>query len=131
MSSAESWALRLQRFDFRIKRIPGHLNVANALSRVIENTQTDEPFDEGSEKHLLYALDIETMNISYHGMILNVNQKSSRTFHLLKTLCLPVNGQIIFAVTKHMQKNCIVLGRSYIGQDTIILPADFVPKLWS
>lgn len=65
ISRAEAWALRLQPFDFVIKRVPGHLNVADALSRLICNTQRDAPFDETDEKHVLYALDAGSMDISW------------------------------------------------------------------
>ncbi|XP_062537803.1 uncharacterized protein K02A2.6-like [Armigeres subalbatus] len=65
MTRAESWALRLLPYQFTVKRVPGHSNIADALSRLISKTQIDEAFDEENDKHVLYALDAGAMNISW------------------------------------------------------------------
>lgn len=64
ITRAESWALRLLPYRFEVKRIPGHLNIADALSRLIRKTQVDQAFDEENDKHVLYALDVN-MDISW------------------------------------------------------------------
>lgn len=68
ISRAEAWALRLQPFDFNMKRVPGQLNVADTLSRLIDKAQLDEPFDESDDKHVLYALDAGMMDISWNDI---------------------------------------------------------------
>lgn len=65
MTRAEAWALRLLPYRFQIERIPGHLNVADALSRMIDRSQIDEPFDEDNDKHMLYSLDAGSMNMTW------------------------------------------------------------------
>lgn len=65
ITRAETWALRLLPYRFEIKRIPGELNVADALSRLISKSQSNEAFDEENEKHLLFSLDAGTMTISW------------------------------------------------------------------
>lgn len=65
VSRAEGWALRLQHYDFVIKRVPGDENVADVLSRLVSETQAAEPFDADDDKHFLYALDSERMEITW------------------------------------------------------------------
>lgn len=52
-SRAESWALRLQPYDFEVKYIPGSTNISDILSRLCP--QDEPPFDEASE-HFLFAI---------------------------------------------------------------------------
>lgn len=52
-SRAESWALRLQPYDFEMKYLPGTANISDILSRLI--TQEDTAFDDSSE-HFLFAI---------------------------------------------------------------------------
>lgn len=66
MSRAEGWALRLQPYDFTIRRVPGDENIADVLSRLIPETQITESFDDNEEKHFLYALDSGSMELTWN-----------------------------------------------------------------
>ena len=63
ITRAETWALRLLPYRFKIERVPGNLNVDDALSRLIYGSQKDEAFDEENDKHILFSLDAGDMNI--------------------------------------------------------------------
>ncbi|XP_058461165.1 uncharacterized protein K02A2.6-like [Malaya genurostris] len=52
-SRAESWALRLQPYEFKIKHIPGVSNISDILSRLCPASES--AFDEESE-HFLFAV---------------------------------------------------------------------------
>ncbi|XP_041763028.1 uncharacterized protein K02A2.6-like [Anopheles merus] len=65
MTRAEAWALRLLPYHFGIERVPGNMNVADVLSRLICKSQVDDAFDEDNEKHILYSLDAGDMSISW------------------------------------------------------------------
>lgn len=52
-SRAESWALRLQPYDFDIKYLPGPANISDILSRLV--AQEDPAFDDSTE-HFLFAV---------------------------------------------------------------------------
>lgn len=57
VSRAEAWALRLQPYDFTIKRVSSEDNVADALSRLISCSQAAEPFEDDNGNHMLFTLD--------------------------------------------------------------------------
>ncbi|XP_049293247.1 uncharacterized protein K02A2.6-like [Anopheles funestus] len=65
ITRAETWALRLLPFNFQIKCVPGDQNIADVLSRLIDDSQVDEPFDDDNERHMLYDLDTTNMSMSW------------------------------------------------------------------
>ncbi|XP_062714940.1 uncharacterized protein K02A2.6-like [Aedes albopictus] len=67
VTRAESWALRLQPYNFEVCSIPGETNVADALSRLVKQSQATESFDDkADEKHLLYYIDTGAMEICWN-----------------------------------------------------------------
>ncbi|XP_058814769.1 uncharacterized protein LOC131678572 isoform X2 [Topomyia yanbarensis] len=65
VSRAETWALRLQPYDFSIKRVPGEQNIADALSRLIHKSQEAIPFETDNDSHFLYTLDPGCMELTW------------------------------------------------------------------
>lgn len=122
MSRAEAWALRLLPYQFRIERVPGSLNVADALSRLINRSQVDEPFDEDNEKHLLYSLDVGNMTISWMEI-----QTASEADEELEEVRLGVQtGRWPKGLQRYEAeaKNLRVLGPLVFKNDLIVLPRD-------
>lgn len=120
VSRAEAWALRLQAYDFKVKHIPGRSNVADALSRLIKSTQCDEPFDEDNDKHILYALDAGSLEITWKDI-----EKSSEDDaeiiairFALDTGRWPENLKRFEAHAKELR----VLGPKVFKGDRIVLP---------
>lgn len=120
VTRADTWALRLQSYDFSVKRIPGHLNIADALSRLIAETQVDEPFDEDFEKHILYALDGGFMDISWKDIQLaaeaDVEQQAIRC--AITSMDWPENLRRFEAQVKFLR----TLGPIIFMHDKIVLP---------
>lgn len=119
-SRAESWALRLQSYDYSIERVPGDKNVADSLSRLIKQTQDSDPFDDDDESHFLYSLDIECMEISWSEI-----EKHSET---------DVELQLVLDALQHnvwpdklrkyeaQKKNLHYLGSTIFKDDKTVLP---------
>lgn len=53
ITRAEAWALRLQPYNFKIDRVSGDGNIADVFSRLIKDSQIDEPFDDSPTEHIL------------------------------------------------------------------------------
>lgn len=68
ITRAESWALRLQPFKFKIRRVPGEDNIADAFSRLIKESQSDIPFDDTPNSHALYAIDATLGSITFEDI---------------------------------------------------------------
>lgn len=120
VSRAESWALRLQVYDFTVKRIPGVLNAADALSRLISKSQVDEPFDEEDEKHLLYSLDVGAMNITWQDI-----QLESESDAELEDVRVAIKTDIWpkeYVRYQSQSKDLRALGPLVFKEDKIILP---------
>ncbi|XP_055592180.1 uncharacterized protein K02A2.6-like [Uranotaenia lowii] len=122
ISRAEAWALRLQSYTFEIKRVPGHSNVADALSRLIDKTQVDEPFDETSDKHLLYSINAGAIDISWQDI-----EKASELDEILKD----VRNAIItdkwppsLLQFQAHSKEIRAVGATLFRNDKIILPEE-------
>lgn len=121
ISRAESWALRLQVYDFTVKRVPGDLNVADALSRLISHSQIDEPFEEDDERHLLYSLDAGSMNITWQDI-----QSESESDHRLQDVRAAMQSGVWPKHLVHYEaqsRDLRVFGPMVFKEDKVVLPS--------
>ncbi|XP_058820826.1 uncharacterized protein LOC131683016 [Topomyia yanbarensis] len=65
VSRAEAWALRLQPYQFDVKRVTGENNIAGVLSRLVAQSETAKSFDDTNDKHLLYFLNVGELEITW------------------------------------------------------------------
>lgn len=120
LSRADAWALRLQSFDFTISRVPGDMNVADALSRLIAQTQVPIPVEEDDENHFLYTLDVGYMNITW-GEIerqSEVDEEIKKVQTALRCDCWPQDLRKYEA----QRKNLRFLGFLLFKDDRAVLP---------
>lgn len=87
ITRAESWSLRLQPYNYDIQRVPGNQNVADALSRLIPETQKSIPFEEHAENHYLYSLDTGNMSITWDE-IEDISENDSELVSVREALTL-------------------------------------------
>lgn len=127
ISRAESWALRLQPYTFEVECVPGSSNIADALSRLVEETKPPEPFDDSFEKHLLYKLDAGTMDLSWD----EIERKSesdkelSRVRYSLNTGVWENGLQRYEVQANHLRS----LGGLVFKDDQIIIPEQLRPRV--
>lgn len=121
VTRAESWALRLQPYNFIVKRIPGELNVADALSRLVKQTQAVESFDdEADDNHLLYFIDAGAIEISWS----EIEKHSERDTDLKKVRTSIETGYWEDGLRRYesQAKELSVFGSSVFKNDKIVLP---------
>lgn len=78
ITRAEAWALRLQPYKFKIERVPGKDNIADVFSRLVAESQRDEPFDDSNENHLLLTVDTYSVPVTW----LEVNEETTKDENL-------------------------------------------------
>lgn len=122
VTRAETWALRLQSYQFQPKRIPGNQNIADAMSRLIDRSQIDEPFDDIDEKHVLYALDAAHMNLSWNTIEIasETDEATSAVRSSLQTGEWPRNLRRYETQVKELR----TLGSLLFKGDKIVLPCE-------
>lgn len=121
VTRAESWALRLQPYNFCVKRIPGESNVADAPSRLVKQNQQAKSFDEEADtNHLLYFIDAGTIEISWD----EIEEQSDKDIELEKVRTSIQTGHWEHGLGRYesQAKELSVFGSSIFRSDKIVLP---------
>ncbi|XP_062557569.1 uncharacterized protein LOC134222440 [Armigeres subalbatus] len=120
VSRAEAWALRLQPYNFKVARVSGEKNVADALSRLVVETQSADSFDDGTDKHLLYLLDTGKIEFTWD----EIESEAEKDSELVEVCEAIKTGHW----DKHLKryesesKSLRVLGALVFNRDRVILP---------
>lgn len=120
ISRAEAWALRLQPYNFQVERVPGQDNLADALSRLIKSQQSTEPFDEATDRHLLYLLDAGIMDLSWNEIETQaeLDDEQSKVREALSTGEWDQHLQCYESQAKYLR----TLGSLIFKEDRVVLP---------
>lgn len=116
-SRAESWALRLQPYDFEVKHIPGSSNISDVLSRLCPPSEL--AFDEDSE-HFLFAIGEEPLAVSLDEIRseTRVDETISSVIKALETQKWPKELFRYQAFADELG----VIGNIVVRNDRIVLP---------
>lgn len=120
VSRAESWALRLQAYDFTIERVPGCQNIADALSRLIPASQQDKPFDEDEENHYLYALDAGCMQMTWNDI--EIASQEDGELEMVREAVVSNKWPPELRAYEAQRKNLHTLGSLLFKDDRTVLP---------
>ncbi|XP_058445471.1 uncharacterized protein K02A2.6-like [Malaya genurostris] len=121
VSRAEAWALRLQPYNFKVERVPGNQNLADALSRLIQNPESSESFDESDDRHLLYLLDAGALDFSWHEIetYAESDEEQQDVRQSLKTGVWKTEHRHYECQVKYLQ----TLGALIFKMDRVVLPS--------
>lgn len=121
VTRAESWALRLQPYTFNVSRIPGNLNLADALSRLVVQNPPEKSFDEeAKDKHLLYFLDVGAMELTWDEI--GTFSEQDKELYEIKTAIETGKWKAGLRTYESQAKNFRTLGSVIFKNDLIILP---------
>lgn len=120
VSRAEAWALRLQPYNFKVVRVSGEMNMADALSRLVTESQSTESFDDSNEKHLLYFLDTGTMEFTWEDIEIEAEKDAEQI--LVREAIRNNHWDKTLKRYEAEAKNLRVLGALVFLNDRVILP---------
>lgn len=120
VTRAENWALRLQPYYFKIERVPGDQNIADALSRLIHASQSDEAFDESADSHYLFALDPGYMNITWNEI--ESESEADGELNLVREAINTQHWPAELRAYEPQRKNLHVLGDLVFRNEKVVLP---------
>lgn len=121
VTRAEAWALKLQPYSFTVRRIPGNMNIADALSRLVVQNPPDKSFDdETDDKHLLYFLDTGAMELTWD----EIASSSEQDKELCSVKAAIETGQWESGLRRYesQSRNLRSLGFTIFKNDQVILP---------
>lgn len=121
VTRAEAWALRLLPFSFKIRRIPGESNVADALSRLINESQKDPPFEEDEPRLIGTIFDESTTPITW-DMIASASRLDEEITEI--RAFLPSRGKWPRSLEKfrHVQNNLQMKGDVVMFRNKMLVP---------
>lgn len=125
VTRAESWALRLQPYDFEVKGVCGKQNLADSLSRLIHESQKAEPFEEDDTGHFLYSLD-DSMNLTWEEI--EKESEDDEELKMLHEAMLTDNWPKELRKYEAQKKNISFLGFLLFKGDRAILPSSLRTK---
>ncbi|XP_062554589.1 uncharacterized protein K02A2.6-like [Armigeres subalbatus] len=100
--------------------VPGELNMADALSRLVTESQATESFDESHEKHLLYYLDTGSMEFTWDDIETEAERDAEQILirESIRTNCWEKNLKRYESEAKNLR----VLGALVFKNDRVVLP---------
>lgn len=155
VSRAEAWALRLQSFNFEMVGIEGCRNIADVFSRLIQDTQSPERFNDVEECHMMLVEEAKITPLSWMEIseasrsdpeVINIRkgmekgewEPSVSSFKSLSDRLSVVGGVLImndklFVPTSLRNKALEIAHRCHFGMESMkrtIRDSIWWPKMW-
>lgn len=126
VSRAEAWTLRLSSYDFSIKRVAGDRNIADALSRLIKDSQKDDPFDDTDADHIMLLTDEIEGPLTYEEIA--EHTEADETLNRVKE---SLTTGVWYPETKNFEaikKGLYIVGDVIVHKDKYVVPTSLQEK---
>lgn len=123
VTRAEAWALRLQPYQFEIKRVSGKDNIADIFSRLVRETQGEQDSIsdvEQSESHIL-TIDIESEEIVTTQQVLIATESDEELQAIIRAI-RSGKWDGIAPQMKKISKNLSTEAGLVLFQDRLVIP---------
>lgn len=134
ITRAESWTLRLQPFQFEIKRVPGDENIADVFSRLIKDSQESDPFDDTPADHILFSIDSTMGSLTYEDIAVasRMDETLSTVRNYIESNSWPSSkqGQMKEEIKKFhaVRKSLVPIGDILVYRDKYVVPESLRKK---